>query len=151
MKEKISSLFDNEISERDLDLLINDVTKKQENQKNWMYYQITRDVMRGDFVSSTKLKDKIMDAIDAEPTQLGGFSSSMNSNATLKSQFNYWPHLFGFVVVLGMLFTFMNVNIQTESAPVLLVQDDIPSEILSAHYAHTASTANYFVQTGFNE
>jgi negative regulator of sigma E activity len=51
MKDKISSLFDNEFTDSELDSLLSDVTKNKSHQTNWSYYQITRDVLQGNYVA----------------------------------------------------------------------------------------------------
>ena len=147
MKDKISSLFDNEFSDAELDNLLSDVTKKKSHQQSWAYYQITRDVLSGNYVSSSPMTDKIMDAIEKEPTQMGGYVH--NSSTTLRAELNYLPHVFAFSVLLLIAFMVFQSPINGASSnAVLLVQDEIPSEIMQAHFAHTATNASYFVQTG---
>lgn len=121
MKDKISSLFDNEYSEKELDSLIDDITKKKNHQKNWSYYQITRDVLNGNYVTSSSISEKIMTAIDKEPTQVGGFVQ--NSSDTASLNFNYLPHIFALSVTILIGFTFLNSPSVKTSNPPLLVQD----------------------------
>ena len=149
MKDKISSLFDNEFTDSELDSLLSDVTKNKSHQTNWSYYQITRDVLQGNYVTSSPMTAKIMQAIEKEPTQMGGFVQ--NSVTTLRAEFNYLPHVFAFSVLILIAAMLFNSPINSNSVnSVLLVQDEIPAEMMQAHFAHTATNASYFVQTGLS-
>ena len=73
MTEKNSSLFDNEINEEDIVSLVSSEVKKPNMRSQWFYYQTIRDVVRGEYSGSSNLSNKIMGAIDAEPTQMIGY------------------------------------------------------------------------------
>ena len=88
MNEKLSSLFDNELESHEIDeLLIH--SSKQKKNNNWSYYQLIRDVIQKNHLGSNNLTKNIMDAIEKEPTQLGGFARPKDNS--LESKSNYWP------------------------------------------------------------
>ena len=145
MKEKNSSLCDNEIKKEDIDTLISAKIKNPGMRSQWFYYQTIRDAMRGDYVGSPGLSKKIMQAIDQEPTQIGRYSQTKELAIEVNSY--YWQFALAFTVLFAIGLAAVNFPQGKTEAPVQLVYEDMPTEIINAHYANTSSTANYFVQT----
>ena len=72
MNEKISSLFDSEINNTEVDTLLSKKNKMAGVRSSMSDYQIISDVMKKNTVlPKNNLTDKIMSAIDKEPTQMG--------------------------------------------------------------------------------
>ena len=147
MTEKNSSLFDNEINEEDIESLISSEIKKPNMRSQWFYYQTIRDVVRSEYSGSSNLSKKIMDAIDEEPTQMRGYSPAKEVAVDLNS-YN-WQLVLGFVVLFAIVLVGLNSKNENTVTPVQLVYEEMPTEIMNAHFANTSSTANYFVQTTF--
>ena len=147
MTEKNSSLFDNEIKEEDIESLITNEIKKPNIRSQWIYYQTIRDVVRGEYSGPSNLSRKIMDAIDEEPTQMRGYRPAKEISVDF-NLFN-WQLVLGFAVLFAVIFAGFNSKNMDTVAPVQLVYEEMPAEIMNAHYANTSSTANYFVQTTF--
>ena len=147
MTEKNSSLFDNEIKEEDIGSLISSEIKKPNMRSQWFYYQTIRDVVRGEYSGSSNLSNKIMNAIDEEPTQMRGYSPAKEVAVDLNS-YN-WQLVLGFVVLFAIVLVGLNSKNENTVTPVQLVYEEMPTEIMNAHFANTSSTANYFVQTTF--
>jgi|TARA_B110000259_G_scaffold52467_2_gene61753 hypothetical protein len=147
MTEKNSSLFDNEINEEDIESLISSEIKKPNMRSQWFYYQTIRDVVRSEYSGSSNLSKKIMDAIDEEPTQMRGYSPAKE----LAVNFNFynWQLILGFAVLFAIAFAGLNIQNKNTVTPVQLVYEEMPVDIMNAHFANTSSTANYFVQTTF--
>ena len=147
MTEKNSSLFDNEINEEDIESLISSEIKKPNMRSQWFYYQTIRDVVRREYSGSSNLSKKIMDAIDEEPTQMRGYSPAKE----LAVNFNFynWQLILGFAVLFAIAFAGLNIQNKNTVTPVQLVYEEMPVDIMNAHFANTSSTANYFVQTTF--
>ena len=145
MTEKNSSLFDNEIKEEDIGFLIASEIKKPNMRNQWFYYQTIRDVVRGEYSGSSNLSNKIMDAIDDEPTQMRGYSPAKDLAIDFNS-YN-WQFVLGFAVLFAIMFAGLNSKNENTVTPVQLVYEEMPAEIMNAHFANTSSTANYFVQT----
>ena len=147
MTEKNSSLFDNEIKEEDIGSLISSEIKKPNMRRQWFYYQTIRDVVRGEYRGSSNLSKKIMDAIDEEPTQMTGYSPAKELAVDFNS-YN-WQLVLGFFVLIAIVFVGLNTQNENTVTPVQLVYEEMPAEIMNAHFANTSPTANYFVQTTF--
>ncbi|MDB2679885.1 sigma-E factor negative regulatory protein [Methylophilaceae bacterium] len=148
MNEKISSLFDSEINNTEVDTLLSKKNKMAGVRSSMSDYQIISDVMKKNtVVPKNNLTDKIMSAIDKEPTQMGGLAK-VNSSNTATISFDMWPVLASLAVLVVIASTAFNIEVNSTSQSQLLAKEDIPQEIISAHHAATANNMNHFVQVG---
>ena len=148
MNEKISSLFDSEINNKEVDTLLSKKNKMLGVRSSMSDYQIISDVMKKNTVlPKNNLTDKIMSAIDKEPTQMGGLTK-VNSSNTATISFDMWPVLASLAVLVVIASTAFNIEVNSTSQSQLLAKEDIPLEIISAHHAATANNMNHFVQVG---
>lgn len=148
MNEKISSLFDSEINNKEVDTLLSKKNKMAGVRSSMSDYQIISDVMKKNTVlPKNNLTDKIMSAIDKEPTQMGGLTKVNSSNTAIIS-FDMWPVLASLAVLVVIASTAFNIEVNSTSQSQLLAKEDIPQEIISAHHAATANNMNHFVQVG---
>ena len=148
MNEKISSLFDSEINNTEVDTLLSKKNKILGVRSSMSDYQIISDVMKKNTVlPKNNLTDKIMSAIDKEPTQMGGLTK-VNSSNTATISFDMWPVLASLAVLVVIASTAFNIEVNSTSQSQLLAKEDIPQEIISAHHAATANNMNHFVQVG---
>ena len=148
MNEKISSLFDSEINNKEVDTLLSKKNKMLGVRSSMSDYQIISDVMKKNTVlPKNNLTDKIMSAIDKEPTQMGGITK-VNSSNTATISFDMWPVLASLAVLVVIASTAFNIEVNSTSQSQLLAKEDIPQEIISAHHAATANNMNHFVQVG---
>ena len=148
MNEKISSLFDSEINNTEVDTLLSKKNKMAGVRSSMSDYQIISDVMKKNTVlPKNNLTDKIMSAIDKEPTQMGGLTK-VNSSNTATISFDMWPVLASLAVLVVIASTAFNIEVNSTSQSQLLAKEDIPQEIISAHHAATANNMNHFVQVG---
>ena len=148
MNEKISSLFDSEINDKEVDTLLSKKNKMAGVRSSMSDYQIISDVMKKNTVlPKNNLTDKIMSAIDKEPTQMGGLTK-VNSSNTATISFDMWPVLASLAVLVVIASTAFNIEVNSTSQSQLLAKEDIPQEIISAHHAATANNMNHFVQVG---
>lgn len=148
MNEKISSLFDSEINNTEVDTLLSKKNKMAGVRSSMSDYQIISDVMKKNTVlPKNNLTDKIMSAIDKEPTQMGGLAK-VNSSNTATISFDMWPVLASLAVLVVIASTAFNIEVNSTSQSQLLAKEDIPQEIISAHHAATANNMNHFVQVG---
>jgi len=148
MNEKISSLFDSEINNTEVDTLLSKKNKMAGVRSSMSDYQIISDVMKKNSVlPKNNLTDKIMSAIDKEPTQMGGLTK-VNSSNTATISFDMWPVLASLAVLVVIASTAFNIEVNSTSQSQLLAKEDIPQEIISAHHAATANNMNHFVQVG---
>jgi len=148
MNEKISSLFDSEINNTEVDTLLSKKNKMAGVRSSMSDYQIISDVMKKNTVlPKNNLTDKIMSAIDKEPTQMGGLTK-VNSSNTATISFDMWPVLASLAVLVVIASTAFNIEVNSTPQSQLLAKEDIPQEIISAHHAATANNMNHFVQVG---
>ena len=148
MNEKISSLFDSEINNKEVDTLLAKKNKMAGVRSSMSEYQMISDVLKENTVlPKNNLTDKIMSAIDEEPTQMGGIIKTNSSNTAVVS-FEIWPVLGSLAVLVVIASTAFNVEVNSVSTSQFLAKEDIPKEIINAHHAATANNMNYFVQVG---
>ena len=148
MNEKISSLFDSEINNKEVDTLLAKKNKMAGVRSSMSEYQMISDVLKKNTVlPKNNLTDKIMSAIDEEPTQMGGIIKTNSSNTAVVS-FDIWPVLGSFAVLVVIASTAFNVEVNSVSTSQFLAKEDIPKEIINAHHAATANNMNYFIQVG---
>ena len=111
-------------------------------------YQMISDVLKKNKVlPKNNLTDKIMSAIDEEPTQMGGIIKTNSSNTAVVS-FEIWPVLGSLAVLVVIASTAFNIEVNSVSTSQFLAKEDIPKEIINAHHAATANNMNYFIQVG---
>ena len=148
MNEKLSSLFDNELETHEIDeLLIK--SNKQKKSNNWSYYQLIRDVIQKNHLGSNNLTNNIMDAIEKEPTQLGGFARPKDKS--LESKSNYWPIAASFAGLFVIGLTALNLTDFKPVDSVVLVEADIPTDLINDHYASASSNVNFFIQASYSK
>ena len=148
MNEKISSLFDSEINNKEVDTLLAKKNKMAGVRSSMSEYQMISDVLKKNTVlQKNNLTDKIMSAIDEEPTQMGGIIKTNSSNTAVVS-FEIWPVLGSLAVLVVIASTAFNVEVNSVSTSQFLAKEDIPKEIINAHHAATANNMNYFIQVG---
>ena len=146
MNEKISSLFDSEINNKEVDTLLSKKNKMSGVRSSLSEYQMISDALKKKTVlPKNNLTDKIMSVIDKEPTQMGGIVKANSSNTAVVS-FEIWPVLGSLAVLVVIASTAFNVEVNSVSTSQFLAKEDIPQEIINAHHAATANNMNYFIQ-----
>ena len=148
MNEKISSLFDNELESHEIDELLKQ-SNKQKKKNHWSYYQLIRDVIQKNHFGSDNLTKNIIAAIEKEPTQLGGFGRHKDNSMENKS--NYWPIAASFAALFVIGLTALNLNEFKIVDSVVLVEADIPTDLINDHYASASSNVNFFIQASYNK
>ena len=148
MNEKISSLFDSEINNKEVDTLLSKKSKIAGVRSSMSDYQLISDVLKKKTIlPKNNLTDKIMTAIDKEPTQMGGQVKADSSNTAVMS-FEILPVLASLAVLIIIASTAFNIEVNSTSTNQFLAKEDIPQEIINAHLAATANNMNYFIQVG---
>jgi negative regulator of sigma E activity len=148
MNEKLSSLFDNELESHEIDELLIQ-SNKQKKSNNWSYYQLIRDVIQKNYLGSNNLTKNIMDAIEKEPTQLGGFDIPTDNSSESKSK--YWPIAASFAALFVIGLTALNLTEFKSVDSVVLVEADIPTELINDHHASASSNVNLFIQASYRK
>ena len=148
MNEKLSSLFDNELESHEIDELLKQ-SNKQKKKNHWSYYQLIRDVIQKNHFGSDNLTKNIIAAIEKEPTQLGGFGRHKDNSMENKS--NYWPIAASFAALFVIGLTALNLNEFKIVDSIVLVEADIPTDLINDHYASASSNVNFFIQASYNK
>ena len=148
MNEKLSSLFDNELESHEIDELLMQSNKQKKNN-NWSYYQLIRDVIQKNHLGSKDLTKNIIDAIEKEPTQLGGFAR--NQDVPLVNKSNYWPIAASFAALFVIGLTSLNLTEFKSGDSVTLVEADIPIDLINDHYASASSNVSLFIQASYKK
>jgi hypothetical protein len=148
MNEKLSSLFDNELESHEIDELLIQ-SNKQKKKNNWSYYQLIRDVIQKNHLGSDDLTKNIMDAIEKEPTQLGGFGRYENKTDQIRT--NYWPIAASFAALFVIGLTALNLSDFKPIDSSILAESDIPTALINDHYASASSNVNFFIQASHNK
>ena len=89
MSEKLSSLFDNEVQKEKLSEEIDKLSSRSSNKYTWTNYQVIRDILQNNFTNTPNLTDKIMQAIDKEPTQISGYIHN-NESTLADNPYKHW-------------------------------------------------------------
>ena len=147
MNEKTSSLFDNEIQSNELDSLLSKKERGADIREAIQHYQTISDVIQGKQLSRNNLSNKIMAAIDKEPTQLGGFLAAKKSLSQQSSPSEYWPMAASFAALFVIGLTVFNGDSIKAGNNPILAKGDIPEDIIIAHHSSTSTNMNYFIQT----
>tara|TARA_B110000238_G_C16085144_1_gene421259 strand:+ start:254 stop:700 length:447 start_codon:yes stop_codon:yes gene_type:complete len=148
MNEKLSSLFDNELNNNEIDKLLEQTSKHKENN-HWAQYQLIRDVIQNNHLGSNKLTKKIIDAIEKEPTQLGGFGK--HNDEPRDSKRHYLPIAASFAALFVIGLTAINFDGYKAVDSVILVESDVPKELIHDHFANASTNVNFFIQTSYNK
>jgi len=147
MNEKLSSLFDNELENHEIDEILNQTTKKNKNT-HWSYYQLIRDVLQNNHSGSDNLTSNIIEAIEKEPTQIGGFIKKDN---VIKRKPYYLPIAASFAALFVIGLTAINFTEYKSVDTTILVEADVPTELINDHYASASSNVNFFIQASHNK
>ena len=148
MNEKLSSLFDNELESHEIDEVLIQ-SNKQKKKNHWSYYQLIRDVVQKNHLGSDDLTKNIIEAIEKEPTQLGGFGRHEDNNIESKS--NYWPIAASFAAFFVIGLTALNLDKFKAIDSIILVEADIPKDLINDHYASASSNVNFFIQASYSK
>ena len=150
MSEKLSSLFDNEVQKEKLSEEIDKLSSRSSNKNTWTNYQVIRDILQNNFTNTPNLTDKIMQAIDKEPTQISGYIHN-NESTLADNPYKHWKIAASFAAFFIIGISAMSFTTIQNSQTVQLVQEDVSEEIIASHYANTSLNAGYFIQANFSQ
>ena len=150
MSEKLSSLFDNEVQKEKLSEEIDKLSSRSSNKNTWTNYQVIRDILQNNFTNTPNLTDKIMQAIDKEPTQISGYIQN-NESILADNPYKHWKIAASFAAFFIIGLSAMSFTTTQNSQTVQLVQEDVSEEIIARHYANTSLNAGYFIQANFSQ
>tara|TARA_Y100000022_G_scaffold188723_1_gene187264 strand:- start:11840 stop:12298 length:459 start_codon:yes stop_codon:yes gene_type:complete len=150
MSEKLSSLFDNEVQKDKLSEEIDNLSSRSANKNTWTNYQVIRDILQNNFTNTPNLTNKIMQAIDKEPTQISGYIHN-NESISSKDTYKHWKIAASFAAFFVVGISAVSYTTYEKNQTVQLVQEDVSEEIIARHYANTSLNAGYFIQANFSQ
>jgi sigma-E factor negative regulatory protein RseA len=161
MKDQLSALMDGEFDIESAEHLITSVKAGGELKTCWAHYHLIGDSMRGDLAMRHDFSQRVMSALENEPTVLApntasettalqtntGAASRTSSIANYKSS-KFWSVAASAAAVMfvGVMVLQQQVNAPEQLTPVEIAQS-VPTEYLQAHQAAAPNGAAYYIQT----
>ena len=102
MKEKISTLLDDELDIKSSSQAVSEIIKDKRLRERFETYQLIRDSMNNELSDATLSSQSILDAIDKEPIQIQFNKDKKLSDVMAISNFDWmsWPVAASFIAVL---------------------------------------------------
>ena len=149
MKEKISTLLDNELDLKSSSQTVTEISKDTRLRERFETYQLIRDSIKNE-LSDVNLSSKpILDAIDKEPIQLQfKRPSKLQSAIALPApSWMSWPVAASFIAVLflGAMITTNPLHMKPTNA--IEIAEDIPNEYIEAHQMLAPTNVAFYVET----
>ena len=160
MKDQLSALIDGEFDIESAEHLITSVKAGSELKTCWAHYHLIGDSMRGDTAMHHDFSQRVMSALENEPTILApntisetpdlqtntGEASRVFSVANYKSS-KFWSVAASAAAVMfvGVMVLQQQVSAPEQLAPVEIAQS-VPMEYLQAHQAAAPNGAAYYIQ-----
>ena len=149
MKEKISTLLDDELSLKSSSQTVTEISKDSRLRERFETYQLIRDSMKNELSNATFSSKSILDAIDKEPIQLKfNQSSKLQSTIALPApSWMSWPIAASFIAVLfvGAMITTNTFHMKTTNT--IEIAEEIPNEYIEAHQMLAPSNVAFYVET----
>lgn len=161
MKDQLSALIDGELDLENSEHLFTAVKSNTELTREWSNYHLIGDVMRGNQAMRPEISNRIMLAIEKEPTVFAPHLSNKNTPANHENVVvlqhitpnkpgfrmpSVWSVAASFAAVMFVGWMVMQqYSGNSELAPVEIAQS-MPVEYLQAHQASVPSNAALFIQ-----
>jgi sigma-E factor negative regulatory protein RseA len=146
MKDQLSALMDGEMAVADSEHLITSAKSGGEMKQSWASYHLIGDAMRGETYLSHDFSNRVMTALENEPSVIAPAAATARLETTVKST-KFWSVAASVAAVLfvGMTVFQQQANTTDELSPVEIAQS-LPVEYLAAHQAAAPSSAAYYIQ-----
>lgn len=149
MKEKISTLLDDELDFKGTSQTVSDIIKDKRLRERFETYQLIRDSMKNELSDATFSSKSILDAIDKEPIQMQFNKTSKVASAMALPYPSWmtWPVAASFAAVLLIAALSMNHSYLKPSETVEIAED-IPADYIQAHQMSAPTNVAYYSETG---
>jgi sigma-E factor negative regulatory protein RseA len=149
MKEKISTLLDDELDLKGTGQAVSEIAKDQRLRERFETYQLIRDSMKNELSDATFSSKSILDAIDKEPIQMQFNHSSKVAQAMVLPYpaWMSWQVAASFAAVLLIAALSMN-NSYLKPSETFEIAEDIPVEYIQAHQISAPTNVAYYSETG---
>ncbi len=160
MKDQLSALMDGEFDIESSEHLITSAKSGGELKSCWAHYHLIGDAMRGEVQMSHDFSNRVMQALETEPTVLlpnlssdttpsiGTPSGASSKQSFYKKTTKFWSVAASVAAVMfvGVVVLQQQLNKPEQLAPVEIAQS-VPTEYLQAHQAAAPNGAAYYIQT----
>ncbi len=149
MKEKISTLLDDELDFKGTSQTVSEIIKDKRLRERFETYQLIRDSMKNELSDATFSSKSILDAIDKEPIQMQFNKTSKVASAMALPYPSWmsWPVAASFAAVLLIAALSMNHGYLKPSETVEIAED-IPADYIQAHQMLAPTNVAYYSETG---
>ena len=149
MKEKISTLLDDELDLKGTSQAVSEIVKDRRLRERFETYQLIRDSMKNELSDATFSSKSILDAIDKEPIQMQFNKTSKVASAMALPYPSWmsWPVAASFAAVLLIAALSMNHSYLKPSETVEIAED-IPADYIQAHQMSAPTNVAYYSETG---
>ena len=149
MKEKISTLLDDELDTKSSRQTVSEISKDKRLRERFETYQLIRDAMKDELSDVTLSSKSILDAIDKEPIQIQFSKDKKLSDVIAISSPDWmtWPIAASFIAVLfvGAMITMNPLHMNPSNA--VEIAEDIPNEYIEAHQMLAPTNVALYVET----
>jgi sigma-E factor negative regulatory protein RseA len=149
MKEKISTLLDDELDMKSASHTVSEIMKDKRLRERFEAYQLIRDAMKNELSDATLSSQSILDAIDKEPIQIQFNHHKKLSDvmAIASPDWMSWRIAASFIAVLfvGAMITMNPLRMNTSNA--VEIAQDIPNEYIEAHQMLAPTNVALYVET----
>jgi len=149
MKEKISTLLDDELDLKGSSQTVSEIINDNRLRERFETYQLIRDSMKNELSDATFSSKSILDAIDEEPIQMQ-FNKTAKATSAMAlpySSWMSWPVAASFAAVLLIAALSMNHSYLKPSETVEIAED-IPADYIQAHQMSAPTNVAYYSETG---
>lgn len=155
MKDQLSALIDGEVELEGSEYIVTAMKSGGDLRESWRHYHLIGDVIRGHADMPSNFSDKIMQALETEPTVL---AVNKNNVVTKKAEKRSIYNVFGnnriwsvaasvaAVMFVGMMLLQQQFAGTEELSPIEIAQS-VPMEYLRAHQSAAPSGSAYYIQT----
>ena len=149
MKEKISTLLDDELDFKGTSQTVSEIIKDKRLRERFETYQLIRDSMKNELSDATFSSKSILDAIDKEPIQMQFNKASKVTSAMALPYPSWmsWPVAASFAAVLLIAALSMNHGYLKPSETVEIAED-IPADYIQAHQMLAPTNVAYYSESG---
>jgi sigma-E factor negative regulatory protein RseA len=149
MKEKISTLLDDELDMKNSSQMVSEMIKDKRLRESFETYQLIRDTIKNELSDATLSSQSILDAIDKEPIQIQFNNHKKLSDviAIPSPDWMSWPIAASFITVLfvGAMITMNPLRVDISNA--VEIAQDIPNEYIEAHQMLAPTNVALYVET----
>lgn len=150
MKSQLSALIDGEFEIEDSEHIVTALKSKGEVTDAWKTYHLIGDAMRGDAEMPESFSDRVMQALEAEPTVLA-INKQTAPTVTAKRKRKtpvFWSVAASVAAVMfvGLMVFELQIG-ETEALPPVEIANSLPLEYLQAHQSVAPSGSSYYIQS----